>query len=63
MVICLLHLITSKSLLNVKQNGTPGYTFADYFMQWIHQFPAAWEEAVSFRTGGGVLGMLLMTPL
>ena len=63
MIICILHLATSQTLKSVKGYGTPGYGFGDYFTQWFKQFPIAWNESIAYRIGGGVLGMLLMTPL
>ena len=63
MIICILHVATSPTLHEVKQYGTQGYTFGDYIMQWFRQFPRAWNDGSIAHLGGGVLGMLLMTPL
>ena len=62
-VICILHLATSQTLRDVGRADQTGYTFGDYWMLWFRQFPLAWNESIASHIGGGVLGMLLMTPL
>lgn len=58
-VICIFHLASSKSLLEMHAYGTESYVFADYLKEYFAQFPAAWHDGVVLHTGGGVLGMLL----
>lgn len=62
-VICIIHLATSESLRAIKPYSQSNNTFSEYFTQWFKQFPIAWNEAILYSKGGGVLGMLLMTPL
>lgn len=62
-VICILHLATSQTLRDVGRADQTGYTFGDYWMLWFRQFPLAWNESIASHIGGGVLGMLSMTPL
>ena len=62
-VICIIHLATSESLRTIKPYSQTSSTFGDYFMLWFKQFPIAWNESILSSKGGGVFGMILMTPL
>ena len=55
-VICIIHIASSQTMRAPGGSGT-------LFKQWFEQIPAAWNEAVQFHLGGGVLGALSMTPL
>ena len=55
-VICIIHIASSQTMHAPGGSGT-------LFKQWFEQIPAAWNEAVQFHLGGGVLGALSMTPL
>ncbi len=62
-IICIIHLATSESLRAIKPYSQTSNTFGDYFVQWFKQFPIVWNEAILSSKGGGVFGMLFMTPL
>lgn len=58
-VVCIVHIASSQTLSALGSNAARG----TFFKQWFDQIPAAWNEAVHFHIGGGVLGALGMTPL
>ncbi len=58
-VVCIVHIASSQTLSVLGSNAARG----TFFKQWFDQIPAAWNEAVHFHIGGGVLGALGMTPL
>lgn len=62
-IICIIHLATSESLRAIKPYSQTSNTFGDYFVQWFKQFPIVWNEAILSSKGGGVFGMLFMTPI